>query len=55
MTSFTFLKSWLNLLFFSGDSMIWKARNFGDRELFQSAQNIKTPSCDQLHTVRNHG
>ncbi|KAJ8939532.1 hypothetical protein NQ314_011099 [Rhamnusium bicolor] len=37
------------------DSMIWKARNFGDRELFQTAQNIKMPSCEQLQNLRNHG
>ncbi|KAJ8951632.1 hypothetical protein NQ318_012302 [Aromia moschata] len=37
------------------ESMIWKARNFGDRELFQNAQNIKTPSCEQLGNLRHHG
>jgi len=37
------------------DSMMWKARNFGDRDLFQSAQNIKTPSCEKLQNLRNHG
>lgn len=37
------------------DSMIWKARNFGDRELFQTAQNIKTPSCELLQNLRNQG
>ncbi|KAK4872845.1 hypothetical protein RN001_014874 [Aquatica leii] len=37
------------------DTMMWKARNFGDRELFQSAQNIKTPSCDKLQSLRSHG
>ncbi|XP_017786256.1 PREDICTED: dnaJ homolog subfamily B member 12 [Nicrophorus vespilloides] len=35
------------------ESMIWKARNFGDRELYQNAQNIKLPSCDRLHEIRN--
>jgi hypothetical protein len=39
----------------SGDSMIWKARNFGDRELFQTAQNIKMPACDKLQTLKNYG
>ncbi|EFA01075.2 dnaJ homolog subfamily B member 14 [Tribolium castaneum] len=34
------------------DSMIWKARNFGDKELFQAAQNIKTPACEKLQTLR---
>ncbi|KAF5294450.1 hypothetical protein FQR65_LT01576 [Abscondita terminalis] len=37
------------------DTMLWKARNFGDRDLFQSAQNIKTPSCEKLQNLRNHG
>lgn len=37
------------------DSMMWKARNFGDQELWQTAQNIKTPSCDALHNLRNRG
>ncbi|KAJ8982147.1 hypothetical protein NQ317_011293 [Molorchus minor] len=37
------------------DSMIWKARNFGDKDLFQQAQNIKMPSCEQIQNLRNHG
>ncbi|RZC40128.1 dnaJ -like protein subfamily B member 14 [Asbolus verrucosus] len=37
------------------DSMIWKARNFGDRELFQAAQNIKMPACDKLQSLKNYG
>ncbi|KAF5283146.1 hypothetical protein FQA39_LY17404 [Lamprigera yunnana] len=37
------------------DTMMWKARNFGDRELFQSAENIKTPSCEKLQNLRRHG
>jgi len=32
--------------------MIWKARNFGDRDLFQKAQNIRMPSCDTLHDLQ---
>jgi len=37
------------------DSMIWKARNFGDRDLYQTAQNIRMPSCEKLQQIRNHG
>ncbi|KAF7991343.1 hypothetical protein HCN44_002905 [Aphidius gifuensis] len=34
------------------DSMVWKARNFGDAELFQKAKNIDTPSCRRLQDVQ---
>ncbi|XP_030767737.1 dnaJ homolog subfamily B member 12 [Sitophilus oryzae] len=37
------------------DSMIWKARNFGDRDLFDNAQRIKMPSCEKLQELRSHG
>lgn len=37
------------------DSMIWKARNFGDKDLFQSAQNIPLHSCRKLEDLRRHG
>lgn len=30
------------------DSMMSKARSFGDRELYRKAQNINLPSCDNL-------
>ncbi|KAI9580696.1 dnaJ homolog subfamily B member 12 [Glossina fuscipes] len=30
------------------DSMMTKARTFGDRELYRKAQNINLPSCDNL-------
>ncbi|XP_056631835.1 dnaJ homolog subfamily B member 12 [Diorhabda carinulata] len=35
------------------ESMIWKARNFGDQELYHNAQNLKMPSCEQLQNLRN--
>lgn len=35
-------------LFFVGDSMLAKARTFGDRDLYRKAQNINTPSCENL-------
>ncbi|XP_008546264.1 dnaJ homolog subfamily B member 12 [Microplitis demolitor] len=34
------------------DSMVWKARNFGDAELFQRAKNLETPSCKRLQEVQ---
>ncbi|XP_014247523.1 dnaJ homolog subfamily B member 12 [Cimex lectularius] len=33
------------------ESMLWRAKNFGDSLLFQKAQEIKTPSCDTLHEL----
>lgn len=36
----------------TGETMLWKARNFADRELFQKAQNIRMPSCDTLHELQ---
>ncbi|XP_067615136.1 dnaJ homolog subfamily B member 12 [Eurosta solidaginis] len=35
------------------DSMLAKARSFGDRELFNKAQKINTPSCDNLNNYLN--
>ncbi|KFB40625.1 AGAP001810-PA-like protein [Anopheles sinensis] len=35
------------------DTMLMKARNFGDRDLYQKAQNINTPSCDKLQSLHN--
>ncbi|KAG8242680.1 DnaJ (Hsp40), sub B, member 12 [Homalodisca vitripennis] len=37
------------------ETMLWKARNFGDRDLFSKAQNIKTPSCDALGELSTRG
>uniref|UniRef100_A0A6M2DV52 Putative secreted protein n=1 Tax=Xenopsylla cheopis TaxID=163159 RepID=A0A6M2DV52_XENCH len=34
------------------ESMIWKARNFGDQSLHQKASLIKTPSCDILNNLQ---
>ncbi|XP_067008688.1 dnaJ homolog subfamily B member 12 [Anabrus simplex] len=36
------------------ETLLWKARNFGDRELFQRAQNTRMPSCDALHELQVH-
>ncbi|XP_022214648.1 dnaJ homolog subfamily B member 12 isoform X1 [Drosophila obscura] len=33
------------------DSMLAKARTFGDRDLYRKAQNINTPSCENLQKV----
>uniref|UniRef100_A0A182M479 J domain-containing protein n=1 Tax=Anopheles culicifacies TaxID=139723 RepID=A0A182M479_9DIPT len=35
------------------DTMLMKARNFGDRELYHKAQSINTPSCDKLQSLHN--
>ncbi|XP_053679481.1 dnaJ homolog subfamily B member 14 [Anopheles nili] len=35
------------------DTMLMKARNFGDQELYKKAHNIKTPSCDKLQSLHN--
>lgn len=35
------------------ETMLMKARNFGDRDLYYKAQNINTPSCDKLHSFNN--
>ncbi|XP_025830031.1 dnaJ homolog subfamily B member 14 [Agrilus planipennis] len=37
------------------ESMMWKAKSFGDKDLFVSAQNIKMPSCEKLHNLRRQG
>ncbi|KAF7282781.1 dnaJ homolog subfamily B member 12 [Rhynchophorus ferrugineus] len=34
------------------DAMVWKARNFGDRALFEKAQKSNMPSCEQLQQLR---
>lgn len=36
------------------DTLLWKARNFGDHNLFQRAQNTRMPSCDALHELQSH-
>ncbi|XP_026745727.1 dnaJ homolog subfamily B member 12 isoform X2 [Trichoplusia ni] len=30
------------------DSMVWKARNFGDSRQYSDAQKLRTPSCEKL-------
>ncbi|ALC47231.1 CG3061 [Drosophila busckii] len=35
------------------DSMLAKARTFGDRDLYRKAQNINTPSCENLQKYLN--
>ncbi|XP_008206442.3 dnaJ homolog subfamily B member 12 isoform X2 [Nasonia vitripennis] len=34
------------------ESMMWKARSFGDQEQFQRARNIETPSCKKLQEMQ---
>ncbi|CAG2164392.1 unnamed protein product [Oppiella nova] len=33
------------------ESMIWRARNFRDKDLEDRAKGLKTPSCDHLHKI----
>ncbi|KAF6208656.1 hypothetical protein GE061_017114 [Apolygus lucorum] len=33
------------------ESLVWRARNFGDNNLYAKAQGIKTPSCDALQEL----
>lgn len=34
------------------ESMIWKARNFGDQDLYQRARNMEKPSCKRLQEMQ---
>lgn len=34
------------------ESMMWKARNFGDQDLFLKAKNLETPSCRRLQELQ---
>ncbi|XP_033217175.1 dnaJ homolog subfamily B member 12 isoform X2 [Belonocnema kinseyi] len=34
------------------ESMIWKARNFGDQDLYQRARNMEMPSCKKLQEMQ---
>jgi DnaJ family protein B protein 12 len=40
------------LIFFTGEGMMWKARNFGDQDLFLKAKNLETPSCKKLQDLQ---
>lgn len=35
------------------ESMFIRARSFGDREIYRKAQQVTTPSCDQLQKMQN--
>ncbi|KAK9506857.1 hypothetical protein O3M35_008716 [Rhynocoris fuscipes] len=35
------------------ESLLWRARNFGDSTLMAKAQGIKTPSCDALQEINS--
>ncbi|XP_050312126.1 dnaJ homolog subfamily B member 12 [Anthonomus grandis grandis] len=37
------------------EASIWKARNFGNDDLYHKAQKIKTPSCETLEKIQNYG
>lgn len=34
------------------ETMMWKARNFGDQELFSKAKNIEMPSCKRVQDLQ---
>ncbi|CAL7952275.1 unnamed protein product [Xylocopa violacea] len=34
------------------ETMMWKARNFGDQELFSKAKGIQTPSCNKIQELQ---
>lgn len=34
------------------DAMLWKAKNFGDHELYEKARVIPMPSCKKLHEMQ---
>lgn len=31
--------------------MLWRARNYADAKLYERAQNMEVPSCDQLQKL----
>ncbi|KAL4239655.1 DnaJ (Hsp40) [Mactra antiquata] len=33
------------------ENMLWRARNYADAKLYERAQNMETPSCDQLQKI----
>lgn len=38
---------------FIEESMLMRARNFGDRDMHRKAQAITTPSCETLQKMQN--
>lgn len=36
----------------SGETLFWKARNFGDRDLFEKAQNMRLSNCEQYQNLQ---
>ena len=36
---------------FSEENMLWKARNYADAKLYERAQDMETPSCEQLQRL----
>ena len=39
------------MIFISEENMLWRARNYGDTKLYERAQRMETPSCEQLQRV----
>lgn len=42
----------IKLYSLTGDTMMWKARNFGDQDLFMKAKNLETPACKKLQDLQ---
>lgn len=47
------LKEVLNFIFFLEEAMIWKARNFGDHDLYMKAKNLEMPSCKKVQEMQD--
>lgn len=37
--------------FVAGETAMWRARNYGDADLYEKAQALRTPSCDRLAEI----
>lgn len=58
--SFDFLsifipQSKMGIFFFTEESMLMKARNFGSKDLYRKAQLIETPSCKKFEEFKQNG
>lgn len=42
-------------LLFAEESMLMKARNFGNKEHYRKAQKIETPSCEKFEDFKTTG
>ena len=44
----------LIIIYFSEENMMWRARSFGDSQMFLRAKDLKTSSCDALQNLYNN-